>query len=66
MCIDTTVRAASGLGYEVVLLGDACTTKDLAWHETLIPAETVHGVFMASLQGTFAEVVDTDRLNAIV
>jgi nicotinamidase-related amidase len=55
MCVDTTVRAASALGYEVILLGDACTTKDLIWQDALIPAKTVHGAFMAALQGTLPE-----------
>ncbi len=62
MCIDTTVRMAKQLGYEVLLLADACTTKDLSWKDTLIPAEIVHQTFMASLQGTFAKVIDTDCL----
>jgi nicotinamidase-related amidase len=29
MCIDSTVRAASDLGFKVVVVGDACATKDL-------------------------------------
>lgn len=59
MCIDTTVRTAKRLGYEVILLSEACTTKDLEWNDTVIPAETVHKTFMASLQGAFAKVLDT-------
>ena len=60
MCIDTTARSAKRLGYEVVLLHEACTTKDLTWQNTVIPAATVHKTFMASLQGTFAKVTDTE------
>lgn len=66
MCIDTTVRAAKQLGYEVILLSDACTTKDLSWNNTTIPVETVHNVFMASLQGTFAKVIATSNLHNIM
>jgi nicotinamidase-related amidase len=66
MCIDTTVRTAKKLGYEVILLNDACTTKSLSWNGTLIPAKTVHQTFMASLQGTFANVIDTNALNNIL
>lgn len=65
MCIDTTVRTAKRLNYGVVLLGDACTTKALIWKDETIPAETVHNVFMASLQGTFAEVIETRSLQDI-
>ncbi len=63
MCVDTTVRAAQGLGYRVVVLSDACAAKDLRWKDALIPAETVHRAFMASLHGTFAEVINTDDLD---
>lgn len=59
MCVDTTVRTAKSSGYEVVLLSEGCATKDLEWDGTVIPAKTVHKAFMASLQTTFARVLDT-------
>lgn len=62
ICIDSTVRSAHRLGYEVILLNEACTTKDLVWNDTVIPAKTVHDTFMASLQDTFAQVMDTRSL----
>ncbi|WP_248924445.1 cysteine hydrolase family protein [Paenibacillus hamazuiensis] len=66
ICIDSTVRAAHRLGYEVILLDDACTTRDLVWNDTVIPAKTVHDTFMASLQGTFAQVTDTGSLHKMI
>jgi nicotinamidase-related amidase len=60
MCIDTTVRSAKRLGYAVTLLHDACATKDLVFMDCRIPAQTVHGAFMAALDGTFATVTSTD------
>lgn len=62
MCIDTTVRTAKRAGYKVLLLSDACATKDLVWNNAIIPANTVHATFMASLQGTFADVINTKEL----
>lgn len=62
ICIDSTVRTAHRLGYEVILLGEACTTRDLVWKDNVIPAKTVHDTFMASLQDTFAQVIDTGSL----
>lgn len=64
MCIDTTVRSAKRLGYAVTLLHDACATKDLVWNGSRIPAQTVHGAFMAALDGTFATVVTTNEFLA--
>lgn len=61
LCIDTTVRAAQNFGFSVTLLEDACTTKDLVWHDTEIPAETVHNTIMASLNGVFAQVLPTNQ-----
>jgi nicotinamidase-related amidase len=61
MCVDTTVRAAGEFGFTVTVLHDACATMDLVWEQTVIPAETVHKAFMASLQGIFANVISTDE-----
>lgn len=66
MCIDTTVRSAKRLGYEMILLDDACTTKDLEWKNVKIPAKIVHNSFMASLHGGFANVIDTNSLQDII
>ncbi|WP_134685694.1 cysteine hydrolase family protein [Brevibacillus migulae] len=66
ICIDSTVRTAQRLGYEVILLNEACATKDLVWNDTVIPAKTVHDTFMASLQDTFAQVVDTSSLHDMI
>ena len=59
MCVDTTVRAAKDYQYEVTVLQDACTTKDLSWDNHIIDAQTVHNTFMASLNGMFAKVQTT-------
>ena len=61
MCIDTTVRACKDHGLKVTLLEDACATKDLAFGDEVIPAETVHRTFMAALNGMFANVITTQE-----
>lgn len=62
MCIDTSVRAARDHGLSVMLLQDACTTRDSIWGGKIIPAATVHDTFMASLHGSFAQVTPTKAL----
>lgn len=57
MCIDTTVRAAFDLGYECILAGDCCATKDLSIDNIKISAGDVQNSFLAALNGTFAKVV---------
>lgn len=61
MCIDTTVRACQNFGYEVVLIEDGCTTKDLSFNGNTIEAKTVHTAFMAALNGMFAKVIKLDE-----
>jgi len=57
MCVDTTVRACQDYGYEVVVIEDACTTKNLSFNGYEIDAITVHHAFMASLDEMFAKVM---------
>ncbi len=66
MCIDTTTRACKDLGIKVTLLSDACATKDLSFNGEIIPAEIVNKAFMASLNGMFANVIETDKFLSIV
>jgi nicotinamidase-related amidase len=61
MCIDTTVRAAKGFDYQITVIDDACTTYDLKYNEENIPANIVHKVFMAALNGSFANVENTEQ-----
>jgi len=62
MCIDTSVRAAKRLHFDVLLAEDACTTKDLNWRNMQIPSTTVHQTMMAALDGTFAKVETTEAI----
>lgn len=57
MCVDTTVRACQDYDYEVVVIEDACTTKDLIFQGRQIDAIQVHATFMAALDGMFAKVM---------
>lgn len=61
MCIDTTTRACKDFGMKAILIDDACATKNLSWRNKAIPAEMVHDVFMASLNGMFANVIRTSE-----
>jgi nicotinamidase-related amidase len=56
MCIDTTVRAASDLGFKVELIANACATKNLTHGARTVAAADVHAAYLAALDGTFATV----------
>jgi nicotinamidase-related amidase len=56
MCIDASTRAAADLGFECVVIHDACTTRDLEFSGKMICAQEVHGAFMAALAAAYARV----------
>jgi nicotinamidase-related amidase len=60
MCIDATTRAAFDLGFSCVIVHDACATRDLAFGGKTIPADMVHGAFMAALGSVYARVLSFD------
>lgn len=60
MCVDSTVRAAADLGFEITVLEDACTTLALSYNDVQLTAEQVHYSYMAGLHGIFAQVVSTE------
>ena len=58
MCVEGATRAASDLGYEVLLVGDACATRDLKYGDVTVPAAQVHAATLATLDRTYAKVTD--------
>ena len=62
MCIDATVRAAVDLGFEATVVHDACAAPDLEFAGETIPAQAVHGAFIAALDDGYAEVRSADEL----
>jgi nicotinamidase-related amidase len=61
MCVDATTRAAADFGYPVLLAADACATRTLAYGETKIPANHVHGAFLAALK-SYGQVITTEEI----
>lgn len=56
MCVDATVRAAFDYGFECIVAGDACATRDLVNGEVRVPALHVHNAFLAALGSVYAEI----------
>jgi nicotinamidase-related amidase len=63
MCVDATARAASDLGFQLIVAEDACATRALKFGDTLVPAEHVHKAFMAALRA-YGQVLPTDQVLA--
>jgi nicotinamidase-related amidase len=65
MCVDATARAASDLGFQVIVAEDACATRDLKYGDTTIPAEYVHKAFLAALK-SYGRVMKSEEILALL
>jgi nicotinamidase-related amidase len=61
MCVDATVRAAFDLGYDCLVLGDCCATRDLEFEDRLVTFDQVQESFLAAMNGTFARVMGSEE-----
>ena len=60
MCVSTTVRVGSNMGYKVILVEDACDCFDLADSDgARIVAVDIHRAHVATLRADFAEIATT-------
>ncbi len=63
MCVEAAVRAASDLGYDCILIHDACTSRDLKFNDHVIKATDVHLATLSTL-GSYAKIMSTrDYIN---
>ena len=64
MCVEAATRAAADLGFEVVVVHDACATRTLKFGDVAVPAAPGHAAALAAMDGSYARVVSTDQLLA--
>ncbi len=61
MCVDATARAAADLGFQVIVVDDACATRDLKFGDTVVPADHVHKAFLAALK-SYGQVMTAEQV----
>ena len=61
MCVDATARAAADFGFQVIIVEDACATRDLKHGDTTIPADHVHKAFLAALK-SYGQVMTAEQV----
>jgi len=59
MCVDATVRAAKDSGFNCVVIGDACATKELEIGGEKVKAAEVQKSFLAALNYFYSTVKTT-------
>jgi nicotinamidase-related amidase len=62
MCVEAAVRAAADLGYECVLIHDACATKDLEYGGEVVKAHDVQLSTLNTLRA-YAKILSTVDFN---
>ena len=61
MCVDATVRAAKDFGFNCIVIGDACTTKELEINGQNVKVSEVQKSFLAALNYFYSTVVSTEK-----
>lgn len=62
MCLEAATRAAHDFGFEVVVVGEACTTRNLEFDGNIVKAKDVHNSTLATLAGGgYAKVISLDK-----
>ena len=62
MCVEAASRAATDLGFDVVVVHDACATRPLEFGGRTVPADMVHAAALAAIRGTYGRVVSVAEL----
>ncbi len=62
MCVDATTRAAFDFGFECWIASDACATKAMTFGGQTIPAQHVHGSFLAALASMYGKVLSVAEI----
>jgi nicotinamidase-related amidase len=62
MCVEAASRAATDLGFDVVVVHDACATRPLEFQGRTVPADMVHAGALAAIQGTYGRVLSVAEL----
>jgi nicotinamidase-related amidase len=63
LAVEATARAASDLGFQVIVAEDACATCDLTYDGTTIPADHVQKVSLATLK-SYGKVMKSEAILA--
>ena len=62
MCVEAASRAATDLGFDVVVVHDACATRPLEFGGRTVPADMVHAAALAAIKGTYGRVISVAEL----
>ena len=64
MCVEAAARASADYGFDVVVIDDACATRDLTFGQNTVKAADVHTSALATIEGYYGKVSTVDEFLA--
>jgi nicotinamidase-related amidase len=65
MCLEAATRAAHDFGFDCIVVGDACATRDLTFGDKVVKAEDVHNSTLATIAGGgYGKVIELKTFKA--
>jgi len=61
MCVEAAARTSTDFGFDVILIGDACTTRDIIYNSDTVKATDVHAATLGTIDRYYGRVVTTDE-----
>jgi nicotinamidase-related amidase len=59
MCVEATARASADFGFKVIVVDDACATKDIVYENDTVKASDVHLTTLGSIDRYYGKVMTT-------
>ena len=61
MCVEATARASADYGFKVIVLDDACATRDIVYGNDTVKASEVHLSTLGSIDRYYGKVMTTEE-----
>jgi len=61
MCVEATARAAADYGFDVIVIGDACATRNIVYEGDTVKAADVQASTLGSIEGYYGKVMTTEE-----
>ncbi|NOX84651.1 MAG: cysteine hydrolase [Chlorobi bacterium] len=61
MCVEAAARAAADYGFDVIVIGDACATRNVVYKGDTVKAADVHASTLGSIEGYYGKVMTTEE-----
>lgn len=61
MCVEAAARASADFGFNVLVIDDACATRNLQFGDNTVEAADVHTSALATINGYYGKVISVDE-----